>query len=56
MKLKQLLQFKREAIVGVGVRHGAFNMRVLGSVARCDGESAKSSDSRSMFGRGEIFS
>lgn len=34
MKLQQLLQFKRKDILAVVLRHGAFNVRVFGSVAR----------------------
>ncbi|WP_332989608.1 nucleotidyltransferase family protein [Microcoleus sp. A006_D1] len=34
MKLQQLLQSKREDILAVALRHGAFNVRVFGSVAR----------------------
>ncbi|MEZ2231925.1 nucleotidyltransferase family protein [Microcoleus sp.] len=42
MKLQQLLQSKREDILAVALRHGAFNVRVFGSVAR--GEETESSD------------
>ncbi|WP_333248407.1 MULTISPECIES: hypothetical protein [unclassified Microcoleus] len=34
MKLQQLLQSKREDILQVALRHGTFNVRVFGSVAR----------------------
>ncbi len=34
MKLQQLLQSKGEDILAVALRHGAFNVRVFGSVAR----------------------
>ncbi|WP_332972786.1 MULTISPECIES: nucleotidyltransferase family protein [unclassified Microcoleus] len=34
MKLQQLLQSKREDILAVALRHGAFNVRVFGLVAR----------------------
>ncbi len=34
MKLQQLLQSKRKDILAVALRHGAFNVRVFGSVAR----------------------
>lgn len=40
--LQQLLEFKREDILAVALRHGAFNVRVFGSVAR--GEETESSD------------
>ena len=36
MKLKQLLQNKREAIIQIAAKHGAFNVRIFGSVARGD--------------------
>lgn len=42
MKLQQLLQSKREDILAVALRHGAFNLWVFGSVAR--GEETESSD------------
>ena len=42
MKLQQLLQSKGEDILAVALRHGAFNVRVFGSVAR--GEETQSSD------------
>jgi Predicted nucleotidyltransferases len=42
MKLQQLLQYKREDILAVALRHGAFNLWVFGSVAR--GEETESSD------------
>jgi hypothetical protein len=34
MKIQTLLQQKREAIIEIAARHGAFNVRVFGSVAR----------------------
>lgn len=34
MKLKHLLQEKREEIIEVATKHGAFNIRIFGSVAR----------------------
>jgi len=42
MKLQQLLQSKREDILAVALRHGAFNIRVFGWVAR--GEETETSD------------
>ena len=42
MKLKQLLQEKREAIIEIAAKHGAFNVRIFGSVAR--GEEREDSD------------
>lgn len=42
MSLKQLLQDRREEILKIAAKHGAFNVRVFGSVAR--GEETASSD------------
>lgn len=42
MSLKQLLQEKREDILKIAAQHGAFNVRVFGSVAR--GDETESSD------------
>jgi predicted nucleotidyltransferase len=42
MKLKQILQEKREAIIAIAAKHGAFNVRIFGSVAR--GEEREDSD------------
>ncbi|MEA5511912.1 nucleotidyltransferase family protein [Crocosphaera sp. UHCC 0190] len=42
MKLKERLQEKREAILALAAKHGAFNVRVFGSVAR--GEETENSD------------
>ena len=42
MKLQELLKEKREDILAVAARHGAFNVRVFGSVAR--GEETEDSD------------
>jgi uncharacterized protein len=42
MNLQQLLQEKREDIIAVAARHGAFNIRVFGSVSR--GEETANSD------------
>ena len=33
-KLKQVLQERREEILEIAAKHGAFNVRVFGSVAR----------------------
>ena len=41
MELKQLLQ-QREKILAIAVRHGAYNVRIFGSVAR--GEATSTSD------------
>jgi len=41
-KLKLLLQEKREEILQIASKHGAFNVRVFGSVAR--GEETENSD------------
>ncbi|ACK66958.1 DNA polymerase beta domain protein region [Rippkaea orientalis PCC 8801] len=42
MTLKQLIQNKREDILKIATKHGAFNVRVFGSVAR--GEENENSD------------
>jgi uncharacterized protein len=42
MKLQQLLKDKREDILSIAARHGAFNIRVFGSVSR--GEETENSD------------
>jgi uncharacterized protein len=34
MKLKQLLQEKKEEIENIAAKHGAYNLRIFGSVAR----------------------
>ncbi|MFM7600769.1 MAG: nucleotidyltransferase family protein [Pseudanabaena sp.] len=41
-KLKQLLKERREEILEIAAKHGAFNVRVFGSVAR--GEETENSD------------
>ncbi|WP_414568590.1 nucleotidyltransferase family protein [Nostoc sp. CCY 9925] len=40
--LKQLLQEKRAEILNIAAKHGAYNLRVFGSVAR--GEETETSD------------
>ena len=42
MKLKQLLLEKREEIIRIAEKHGAYNVRIFGSVAR--GEDDENSD------------
>ena len=42
MTLKQKLQEKREEILAIAAQHGAFNLRIFGSVAR--GEETENSD------------
>ncbi|MUG94189.1 DNA polymerase subunit beta [Scytonema sp. UIC 10036] len=42
MKLKELLKEKREEIIRIAAEHGAYNLRVFGSVAR--GEETETSD------------
>ncbi|MGK7895321.1 MAG: nucleotidyltransferase family protein [Xenococcus sp. (in: cyanobacteria)] len=42
MRLKQLLEEKREEILKIASKHGAYNVRVFGSVAR--GDETKDSD------------
>ena len=42
MKLKQQVREKRNAIAEIAAKHGAFNVRIFGSVAR--GEETENSD------------
>ena len=42
MSLKDLIQEKREEILEIAANHGAFNVRLFGSVAR--GEETENSD------------
>ena len=42
MLLEQLLTEKREAILSIAAKHGAFNVKIFGSVAR--GEETENSD------------
>jgi uncharacterized protein len=42
IKLQQLLQGKREDILAIAAKHGAFNVRVFGSVSK--GEDTENSD------------
>jgi predicted nucleotidyltransferase len=42
VKVEELLQSKREQIIGLAARHGALNVRVFGSAAR--GEARPDSD------------
>jgi predicted nucleotidyltransferase len=34
MKLKEILQKERETIIKIAAKHGAYNIRIFGSVAR----------------------
>ncbi|OWY68748.1 DNA polymerase subunit beta [cyanobacterium TDX16] len=42
MKIEELLKAKREEILQIAAKHGAYNVRVFGSVAR--GEALENSD------------
>jgi predicted nucleotidyltransferase len=42
MRLSELLQEKRQDILAIAAKHGAFNVRIFGSVAR--GEETEKSD------------
>ncbi len=42
MRLNQLLQEKRQEILTIAAKHGAYNVRIFGSVAR--GEADEASD------------
>ncbi len=51
MKLEQLVEEKKEEIKRIAEKHGAYNVRVFGSVAR--GESQKGSDVDFLIDAGE---
>ena len=42
MTVKELIQNKREAILAIAAKHGAYNVRIFGSLAR--EEATKDSD------------
>jgi uncharacterized protein len=42
MRIEELLKAKREEILQIAAKHGAYNVRVFGSVAR--GEASENSD------------
>ncbi len=42
MKVKDLIQKKRQEIIDIAAQHGAYNIRIFGSVAR--GEETENSD------------
>jgi uncharacterized protein len=50
----QVLQEKREEILAIAAKHGAYNVRVFGSVAR--GEAKESSDVDFLVDVGQIHS
>ena len=54
MTLLELLQQKRDAILQVAARHGAYNIRVFGSVVR--GEAGPDSDIDLLIDRGPTTS
>jgi predicted nucleotidyltransferase len=47
IQLKELIQDKREEILAVAAKHGAYNVRIIGSVAR--GEATEDSDIDFLF-------
>lgn len=54
LKLQQLIQEKREEIINISAQHGAYNVRLFGSVAR--GESDEDSDIDFLVDLGNNFS
>lgn len=50
----ELLQQKRDAVLRIAARHGAYNIRIFGSVAR--GEAGPDSDIDLLIDRGPITS
>ena len=54
MTLLELLQQKRDAILQIAARHGAYNIRVFGSVVR--GEAGPDSDIDLLIDRGPTTS
>lgn len=44
MTLKERLQEKREEILSLATKHGAYNIRIFGSVARGEADSASDID------------
>jgi len=60
--IKQHLQEKREAILAVAAKHGAYNVRIFGSVARDEADAASDVDflvdlepNRSLFDLGGLL-
>ncbi len=41
MRLNQLLQEKRQEILKIAAKHGAYNVRIFGSVARGEADEAQ---------------
>jgi predicted nucleotidyltransferase len=44
MTVKELLQARREEILQIAARHGAYNVRIFGSVARGEADAASDVD------------
>jgi predicted nucleotidyltransferase len=62
MPIAELLQAKRETILNVAARHGAYDVRVFGSVARGEADEASDVDfsvnlevGRSLFDLGALL-
>jgi hypothetical protein len=62
MDLRQLLQEKRQEILAIAAKHGAFNVRVFGSVARGEADAGSDVDvlvelepGRSLFDLGGVL-
>jgi len=54
MDIQELLQEKREEILAIAAQHGAYNVRVFGSVAR--GEAKEASDVDFLVNIGQVHS
>jgi uncharacterized protein len=54
MDIQELLQEKREEILAIAAKHGAYNVRVFGSVAR--GEAKEASDVDFLVDVGQVHS
>jgi uncharacterized protein len=54
MDIHELIQTKREEILAIAAQHGAYNVRVFGSVAR--GEAGETSDVNFLVDVGQVHS
>jgi hypothetical protein len=62
MTLKDILQAKRQEILAIAAKHGAYNVRIFGSVARGEADEASDVDilvelepGRSLFDLGGVL-
>lgn len=56
MHLDDLLKSKRNEILQIAARHGAYDVRIFGSVARGEADSSSDIDLLVKFKRGQLFS